>query len=92
MLQQAGFKIEFANYYFMSFVFPIWIINIFTSFSYKGESIGGHFGHGLGKVSADNKVINKILTCFAYFEIYLCKYIRIPFGNNLIVVAKKLKK
>lgn len=92
MLEQSGFKVEFAGYYLISLVFPIWFINFFISIFSNGKTTGGSMSYGLGKFSRSNKIINKIVASFIYIEVMISKYIRLPFGNNLIVVAKKLKK
>jgi SAM-dependent methyltransferase len=80
-LEDAGFEIEKITY-INFFIFPL--VYIKRKLEY--------FSNKPPKSEVDEKInplVNKILTKFYKFELFLTKYISYPFGVNIFAVARK---
>lgn len=77
---QAGFSIQKASYiYFITF--PLFFINRLMSRYLTKKS-----GSDVGKV---NSIINKLLINLLFFESKLLKFINLPVGSSIIIMAQK---
>mgnify|MGYP001614800396 CR=1 FL=1 len=81
LLNQSGFKIKKASYYFCS-TFPLLVINrLFKKIIYKN------------KHASDVNQVQSIINCFFIwlykFELQLFKKINLPFGSSIIILAQK---
>ena len=77
-LSQAGFKPIFSSYIFM-FTFPVFLIQRLLAKSAKQD---------VGYNSAPS-IINQLLINFGKLEAWLVRYISLPFGSSVFILAKK---
>lgn len=89
LLKQQGFEVKFASYYTFFLFFPVWILRAISSIFTKEEPVLS-LNTSIGS-AASNKLPSTILKYICYLEAFLLKYIKLPFGNNLVVIAKKVK-
>ncbi len=76
-VEKASFKIIRASYIYFA-VFPLFILQRILSRFISIETI-----------ASPGKLTNKILFALCRFEAVLLKYIDLPFGSSLIILARK---
>ncbi len=84
LLRRAGFSISYASYFFLPLVLPIFLFRVLPSrLGWRENSLERnkqeHSGGGL---------LEKILRVSLAFERYILKFLRLPCGASLMVVAK----
>jgi hypothetical protein len=75
-----GFNVAYMNYWNRLFFVPVWL----TARMYKRDA-----GELRNNLSTIPRWMNPILTGWMYVENAVCRYVPLPFGVSLVVVAKK---
>src|SRR3989344_6493442 len=78
-LSQAGFKPIFSSYVFM-FTFPIFVAQ---------RLLAKSLGRGAGYNAAPH-TISRLLIGLGWIEAWLIRYISLPFGSSVFILAKKI--
>lgn len=85
-LKEAGFEIEFATYR-VSLLFPF--IAVYRLLSRCAAGRDSDPKQVASDVSSQHRLTNAILLKTLYLENFIMKFITLPFGSSLFVVAKK---
>lgn len=85
VLARSGYKIEYASYFFLPIVFPIYLFR--TIPSRLGYRKGGGIEGYQRELSSPSPLLNKTLKHMLDLELPLLNKMKIPMGASCIVVA-----